>query len=57
MAVSGSELERQIIQSLKLIVLFFYYADERAWAAAHYAGPPMRRKRPEADSRLESSVG
>lgn len=52
MMTSGSELERQVIGNLRLLALFFYYVDERTWAAIHYDGPFQPRKAPPADSRL-----
>jgi hypothetical protein len=54
MAVHGNEVERQVMSSLKLLALFFYYCDDRTWKAIHYDGPFQPRKAPEADSRLEA---
>lgn len=52
MMTSDSELERQVIGNLRLLALFFYYVDQRTWAAIHYEGPFQPRKAPPADSRL-----
>ena len=54
MGVSGSSLERQAFNSLRFLVLFFHYVDERTFAAIHYQGPLVPRKAPDADSRLEA---
>jgi hypothetical protein len=54
MAVEGNEIERQVLSSLKLLALFFYYCDDATWPAIHYDGPFAARKAPEADSRLEA---
>ncbi len=53
MGVTASALERQAFGSLRFLVLFFYYVDERTFPTIHYAGPFVPRKAPEADSRLE----
>lgn len=54
MAVNGNQIERQVMSSLKLLALFFYYCDDRTWQSSHYDGPFQPRKAPEADSRLEA---
>lgn len=56
MMTGGSELERQVIGNLRLLALFFYYVDERTWAAIHYDGPFQPRKAPPADSRLPENT-
>ena len=49
--LSGVQFERQAVNALKLLALFFYYADDRTWNGIHYAGPQgIARKRPPADS-------
>jgi hypothetical protein len=57
LARRGSGLERQAVQALRFLALFFYYCDERTWAAIHYDGPSWPRKAPEADSRMERRIG
>ena len=47
----GFDFERQIFTSLKLLAVFFFYADDRSWKGIGYAGPQgILRKRPPADS-------
>lgn len=49
--LEGAQFERQAINALKLLALFFYYADDRTWKGIHYAGPQgIARKPPSADS-------
>lgn len=48
----GNDLERQVLNSLRFVALFFAYCDERTWASIHYDGPPFPRSAPEADSRV-----
>lgn len=49
--LEGLSFERQAISSLKLLALFFLYADDRTWKGIHYDGPQgVARKRPPADS-------
>ena len=49
--LEGVSFERQAINALKLLALFFYYADDRTWRGIHYAGPQgIARKPPPADS-------
>ena len=49
--LEGLQFERQAINALKLLALFFYYADDRTWKGIHYAGPQgIARKPPPADS-------
>lgn len=48
---AGSALEKEAFFALRLMVLFYFYCDERTWKAIHYDGPLMKvRKPPEADS-------
>jgi hypothetical protein len=50
---SGSDIERQVVNGLRVLALFFYYADERTWPHIHYAGPLVaHRSPPHADSRI-----
>lgn len=49
--LEGNSFERQAINALKVLALFFYYADDRTWKGIHYAGPQgLKRKPPPADS-------
>ena len=49
----GNEIERQVVTGLRILVLFFYYADERTWPHIHYEGPLVpKRSPPLADSRV-----
>lgn len=49
--LEGLPFERQAINALKLLALFFFYADDRTWNGIHYAGPQgIARKPPSADS-------
>ena len=49
--LEGVSFEREAINALKLLALFFYYADDRTWKGIHYAGPQGTvRKPPPADS-------
>ena len=50
--LDGLQFERQAINALKLLALFFYYADDRTWNGIHYAGPQgIARKLPPANSK------
>ena len=54
--LEGAQFERQAINALKLLALFFYYADDRTWKGIHYAGPQgIKRKAPIADSNPSAS--
>lgn len=49
--LEGLSFERQAINALKVLALFFYYADDRTWSGVHYDGPQgIHRKAPPADS-------
>jgi hypothetical protein len=49
--LEGVSFERQAVNALKLLALFFFYADDRTWKGIHYAGPQgIKRKAPPADS-------
>lgn len=51
----GSDIERQIVNGLRILALFFYYADERTWRHIGYDGPLIpesQRTPPLADSRV-----
>lgn len=49
--LEGTQFERQAINALKVLALFFYYADDRTWKGIHYDGPQgIKRKAPSADS-------
>jgi hypothetical protein len=49
----GNDIERQVVNGIRILALFFYYADERTWPHIHYAGPLVaERKPPLADSRV-----
>ena len=50
----GIEYERQVFTALKMLAVFFFYADERTWKGIGYDGPQgIKRKRPVADSTPE----
>ncbi|MBS1153722.1 MAG: hypothetical protein H6Q89_5420 [Myxococcaceae bacterium] len=54
--IEGVQVEQQAINAIKLLALFFYYADDRTWNGIHYAGPQgIKRKRPLADSSPRAS--
>lgn len=46
----GIEVERQVFASIKMLAVFFFYADDRSWKGIGYEGPQVARKRPPADS-------
>ncbi len=49
--LEGTSFERQAVNALKLLALFFFYADDRTWKGIHYEGPVGTvRKAPPADS-------
>lgn len=48
---AGSVLERSCVAGMRILALFFYYADERVWSPIGYAGPLVgHRSPPAADS-------
>lgn len=47
----GGALERSCVAGMRILTLFFYYADERSWPGIGYAGPLVgHRSPPAADS-------
>ncbi|MCC7108759.1 MAG: hypothetical protein IT382_05695 [Deltaproteobacteria bacterium] len=57
----GGALERSCVAGMRILTLFFYYADEASWPGIGYAGPLVgHRSPPAADSSklaLAQSVG
>jgi hypothetical protein len=50
---TGTEIERQVVAGLRILALFFYYADDRVWQQIGYAGPLVaHRSPPLSDSRI-----
>lgn len=48
---AGSDLERSCVAGMRILALFFYYADDRVWPHIGYAGPLVgHRSPPAADS-------
>jgi hypothetical protein len=49
----GNDIERQVVNGLRILALFFFYADERTWKHIGYDGPLIaERTAPLADSRV-----
>lgn len=52
----GNDIERQVVNGMRILALFFFYADERTWKHIGYDGPLIpERKAPLADSRITST--
>ncbi len=42
----GNDIERQVVNGLRILALFFFYADERTWKHIGYDGPLVAERTP-----------